>query len=301
MTRTSVPLLVLLTVVSGCGQDYPREAVPLDCSVLDEYEFLNISDFNGGMTGWFFFADPTPGGIPDPNDPAGSNVPPATLEPPGRCNDTGYMQLKAEGHNFWGAGFGDWFHNAPTARANGTGYEGISLWARSPRNFEKSFLLGVDDGRTIQNAPAVPAPMEGEPPEVTRCRPLAAATAADQDLDGDGCIGPGDIAAGTRCRLPPSSDVGSANCYNGGVEAPPSGGARVPLANECGNQFHTWITTTETWQLFRIPFGELVQWPCPNRLRGGIDITDIAKFEILTKQGMTYEIWLDNIAFYRRR
>jgi hypothetical protein len=132
------------------------------------------------------------------------------------------------------------------------------------------------------------------------------ATGADQDLDGDGCLGPGDIVFGniedgTRCRLPPSSDVGTADCYNGGVDAPPSGGARVPLANECGNQFHTWITTTETWQLFLVPWNELVQWPCPNRVQGGIARDDIAKFEIKVKQGMSYEIWLDNIAFYRRR
>lgn len=318
MTRTSVPLLVLLAVVSGCGQDYPRSPVEVDCSVLDEYEFLNISDFTAGSY-WYQFGDPTPGGIPGAT-PMG-DVPVAELPAPGRCNDTRYVEFRVSGHHFWGAGFGEWAHNAPTARANGTDYEGISFWARSPRNVEKTFLFGVDDGRTMIDSPDEPplpdecvcgpvvmGPMCEPNAEqcahreaILRCRPSVLDQGGNQDLDGDGCIGPGDIAAGTRCRLPPSSDVGSANCYNGGVEAPPSGGARVPLANECGNQFHTWITTTETWQLFRIPFEELVQWPCPNRLAGGIDVTDIAKFEIKAKQGMTYEIWLDNIAFYRRR
>jgi hypothetical protein len=42
-----------------------------------------------------------------------------------------------------------------------------------------------------------------------------------------------------------------------------------------------------------------VQWPCPNRLDGGINPADIAKFEIELIQGSTYDIWIDNIAFYR--
>ena len=333
MTRTSVPLLfALLAFATACGEDYPRSAPVVDCSVLDQFDFRNISDFNGGMTGWYYYADATPGGSPDPNA-AETNVPPATLSAPGRCNDTGYLRLTAYGHNFWGAGFADWFHNDLPARADGTDYEGISFWARSPRNVEKTFLFNVDDSRTIVMAPENPAlpdecvcadgdsgdagdagvPCEPNPDlcelrnEILRCLPNSIDQGGNLDLDGDGCIGPGDISGGandpptTRCRLPPSSDVGSANCYGGGVDAPPSGGARVPVANECGNQFHAWITTTETWQLFRIPFGELVQWPCPNRLQGGIDITGLAKFEITTKAGMAYDIWLDNLAFYRRR
>src|SRR5690349_1636626 len=114
MTRSTVPLLVLLAFVAGCGEDYPRSAAAVDCTVLDEYEFRNISDFNGGMTGWYYYADPTPNGIPDPNNPAGTNVEPKSLqalEEPARCGDDGFLMLKAEGHNFWGAGFADWFHN----------------------------------------------------------------------------------------------------------------------------------------------------------------------------------------------
>ena len=41
--------------------------------------------------------------------------------------------------------------------------------------------------------------------------------------------------------------------------------------------------------------------PCPNRLEGGIDHADIAKIEIKFVQGSTYDLWLDNIAFYRQR
>ncbi len=282
---SSAPALsaAALLLALGCSQG-DRQPLPLaDCSVEDGYEFANISNFSGSETGWFRYADPTPGAVPDPTN-EGSNVPVSEIDAPGRCGDTRIMRLEVEGHNFWGAGFGDWAHNAAISRANGTGYEGISFWARSPMNADKEFIFNVDDGRTIVFPP--------DPPTAT---PL------DQDLDGDGLVGPGDIARDTQCRLPPPEELGDVACYNGGVDGPASGGVRVPVANECGNAFHTRITTTETWQLFLIPWAELVQWPCPNRLGGGITQSDIGKFEIKLVQGAHYDIWLDNIAFYRSR
>lgn len=317
MTRKNAGVaLGFLLCAAGCGSDGPRpEAGLVDCAQADGYEFRNISDFSGSQSGWFRYADPTPGSIPDPDklgieDPMapdeGSNVPVTTIDPPGRCGDTRILKLEVEGHNFWGAGFGDWEHNEPASRANGTGFEGISFWARSPVNAEKSFIFNVDDSRTIILPPDPPAADEDVPPPedqpvCVRQLGLPRATSADQDLNGDGCVGPGDIARGTQCRLPPPEELANPVCYNGGVDEPSSAGTRVPAPDECGNAFHTLITTTETWQLFLIPWSELVQWPCPNRLDGGINQADIAKFEIRLMQGMRYEIWLDNISFYRRR
>jgi hypothetical protein len=289
MTRSSVASLGFFFLAVGCGEGDRPETIPVDCSVLDQYEFLNISDFSGSESGWFQYADPTPGGTPNPAVD-GSNVPVSAVDTPGRCGDTRFLKLATSGHNFWGTGFGDWAHNQPSGRANGTGYEGISFWARSPAPAEKSFFLNVDDPRTIILTPD--APDAGLAPP---------ATSADQDLDGDGYVGPGDIARGTTCRLPPPKESGTVPCYGGGIDPPPSGGTRVPEPGECGNSFHTLINTTEQWKLFTIPWKDLVQWPCPNRLEDGIDRTAIAKFEIRLKQGMQYEIWLDNIAFYRRR
>jgi hypothetical protein len=75
----------------------------------------------------------------------------------------------------------------------------------------------------------------------------------------------------------------------------------VPEPGECGNPFHTYITTTQDWQLFVVPWNELVQWPCPNRVVGGIDPSDIRKIEVRLVQGTNYDIWLDDINFYRLR
>jgi hypothetical protein len=288
MTRTTSLLSwgVLLSAL-GCGQDWPRESAVVDCSAGDAYEFLNISDFTSGDSGWFLYADRTPGGVPDPT--VTPNVVVQQVAPPGRCGDVGMVQLLAYGHNEYGAGFGDYAHNAEISRARGTGYEGISFWARSPGNTDKTFMLNVDDGRTIVLPPE--APVTGGPP---------LATSADQDLDGDGLIGAGDIARGTYCRLPPAQDLGRPACYYGGA-LPPATATRVPEPDECGNQFHTYVTTSDDWQLFLLPWSRLQQWPCPNRLAGGIDPADIAKLEIRLAQGTNYDIWLDNIAFYRRR
>src|SRR6185369_17930272 len=117
-----------------------------DCTQGGAYEFDPIFDFTGGMSNWYLYADNTPGGIP--NTDGGSKVNIVQLDPPGRCSDTGIVKLQASGHDFYGAGFGDYYHNSAITRANGTGYEGISFWARSPGNTDKTFMLYVDDGRT---------------------------------------------------------------------------------------------------------------------------------------------------------
>jgi hypothetical protein len=291
MTRaTSILRCAPLLFACGCGEvSAPSNAV--DCSVEDAYEFRNISNFTGDpgtQAGWFLYADNTPGGFPDPR--VTSNVLVTPIPAPGRCGDTSMIQLRAYGHNFYGTGYGSYGNHAPNTRADGTGYDGISFWARSPGASDKTFMLYVDDGRTLLMPLA--APVEGEP--------LPRAMDGDQDLDGDGFMGSGDIAAGTECRIPPPQELGDPACYKGGVQ-PPATPSRVPEPDECGNQFHTYVTTTEQWQLFRIPWKELAQWPCPNRFAGGIDIADIAQIQIELIQGTDYDIWLDNIAFYRLR
>lgn len=274
-------------LVCACGEDARPAPAETDCSATEGVELLNVSDFDGADSGWFQFADPTPGAVPNPAE-EGSNVPVTELPAPGRCGDTRVMKLESRGHNFWGAGFGDWAHNPAASRANGMGYAGISFWARAARDSEKQFFLQVDDGRTLVF-----------PPEAPEGGGLPLATEADQDLDGDGFVGPGDIARGTRCRLPPPEGAGDATCYGGGVGGPPTAGVRVPSPDECGNPFHTRVTVTESWQPYFIPWNELVQWPCPNRLKDGIDPADIAKFQIDLVQGAHYELYIDDIAFYR--
>ena len=294
MTRARALLGCAALVASGCATKARLAAGDVDCTQGDAYEFSPISEFTGGQAGWYLYADNTPGGIPNPA--LTSNVAITQLDPPGRCGDTGIVELQASGHAFYGSGFGDYAHNPDGSRADGEGYEGISFWARSPGNTDKTFMLYVDDGRTIVLPPPPPEPGV-LPPAMP---PPMPGDVGDTDLDGDGLVGPGDIARGTRCRLPPPQALGEPACYRGGAQAPATP-TRVPEPDECGNQFHTYVTTTPDWQLFLLPWDQLIQWPCPNRLEGGIDHADIAKIEIKFIQGSTYDLWLDNIEFYRRR
>jgi hypothetical protein len=263
MTRTiHASICALLLVAPACGSDDRQLVTPgVDCTAANAYELLNIFDFEGSDSGWYLFTDHTPGGVPDPT--ITSNVAVAVLDPP-RCDSHQALEFLAYGNNYWGAGFGDWAHNS--APADGTGYEGISFWARSPGNTDKTFLLSVDDNQTFKASG----------------------------------VAPGDIASGTNCRMPPPQSIGDPSCYYGGTQTPDAV-TRVPEPDECGNSFHTWVTTTEDWQLFLIPWDELVQWPCPNRVAGGINPAQILQFQIRLVQGSHYDIWLDDMNFYRLR
>ena len=138
MTRTiHASICALLLVAPACGSDDRQLVTPgVDCTAANAYELLNIFDFEGSDSGWYLFTDHTPGGVPDPT--ITSNVAVAVLDPP-RCDSHQALEFLAYGNNYWGAGFGDWAHNS--APADGTGYEGISFWARSPGNTDKTFLL----------------------------------------------------------------------------------------------------------------------------------------------------------------
>jgi hypothetical protein len=377
MSRTTAAFVcALLLVAAGCSEGDRLPPGPVNCAVADAYEFLNISGFEASdeMGGWYCYGDPTPGSVPDPEGPPDTDGGAPTVDcgelvvnfvNDNRCGDTRVLKLEAQGHNFWGAGFGDWEHNQAANRApDGTNYEGISFWVRSAPNRNKTFLLRVDDGRTIVLNREVAAPPvvtnddplvsednfvvcedpgrpQAEPgdwdldgdgclglDDIPKCEdhllpqaepgdhdvngdgclgpgecrdPLVPqAQPTDEDLDGDGCLGPGDIVAGTECRLPPPQELGDPPCYRGGVDRPGTV-SRVPAPNECGNYFHTFITVTERWQLMLIPWSTLVQWPCPNRIDGGVNRADIAGFKIEFIQGTHYEVWIDNIAFYRLR
>lgn len=330
-SRKSTSLLALALLAVACGG---RETapVPVDCSVLDSYEFGAIGmDFTGNST-WYSYADPTP-------HPLGDVVSQQSWDVEPRCGDARALRLEAHGYNFWGAGFAN--YNLEETPANGTGYDGISFWARTGTVSDRTFMLYIDDGQTLkairgqpvngvivndadtgeqvctQLCAASPTPVDenadgkddstgciidkGPADTNVACTILPDATGiGDQDFDGDGKLGPGDIVGGTTCRIPPPQAACDPACYYGGAQ-PPAVTACVPSADRCGNQFHKFITTTAQWQFFALPWSELPQWPCPNRLEGGIDPSNIRKFEIKFMQGTSYELFIDNIQFYRQR
>jgi hypothetical protein len=80
-----------------------------------------------------------------------------------------------------------------------------------------------------------------------------------------------------------------------------SSSSRSPAPNECGNYFRSRVETKDTWTLHLIPWSELYQEPTPNRNPDGIDARDIRLLQVAVPLGAQLELWLDDIAFYRRR
>jgi hypothetical protein len=296
--RRSIPTVFLsctLPWTLGCAADRPKAAPPLDCSVVDAYEFKPIYPFEVGQTGWYQAGDCTGGrwdshplvanadGGTDEAD-AGTcvfnanvanattgNVPLERIADGDRCGSAWAAYLQSYGHTDWGSLFGTWDLGANIPPANGADYEGISFWAKNPGGTghargptNKTIWFMVGDFRQVV---AGNSTTTYAPPDDYRCVPA------------------------------PNS--ATAESYNSNNQV--SSGSRSPAPNECGNLFRTRVVTSDGWALHLIPWGALYQEPTPNRNLDGIDARDIRQLQITIPLGATVELWLDDIAFYRRR
>lgn len=179
--QTPITASLLWLVASACSAS-SRPAPPIDCTAGDAYELsAPLRVFDIADDAWFSGADPTGSNAPPvvaPLDPAcaggtggtsatetagtgGSSTGPASIsvaiEPidGGRCGSQTAMVLRSAGHNDWGSLFGDWkLASAPgTAFCdtcgpwNGSGYEGLAIWARAG-NGDKSFTVLLNTWQT---------------------------------------------------------------------------------------------------------------------------------------------------------
>jgi hypothetical protein len=280
----------------SCAADQPKATRPaLDCSLADAYEFKPIYPFEVGQTGWYQAGDCT-GGSWDPHpsvttpdggtaeadagvcvfNPAVAsvmtgNVPLERIPEGERCGSQWAAYMQSYGHSDWGSMFGTWDLGANVPPANGSGYEGISFWARNPDRTghaqgptNKTIWFQVGDWRQVVAANSTtPYP----PPGDFRCVPA-----------------------------PNDATVLSFNSNN-----QVSSASRSPAPNECGNYFRTRVETTNDWQLYLLPWSELYQDPYPSRNLDGIDPRDIRLLQVNIPVGATVELWMDDIAFYRQR
>jgi hypothetical protein len=159
-----------------------RPAVPIDCNAGDAYELsapLRVFDIADDV--WYSGADLTgSNAAPAPAAPSlgcsggtggtsatatagtggsatGSASTSVAIEPieGGRCGSQNAMVLRSAGHTDWGSLFGDWkLASAPgTAFCdacgpwNGSGYEGLAIWARAGDG-DKSFTVLLDTWQT---------------------------------------------------------------------------------------------------------------------------------------------------------
>jgi hypothetical protein len=156
-TRIVLALGLPVAVASGCGDNPEREFV-IDCEgALENYELLEPSFQSFETTAsWFGFGDCTPGAtfdcIPGALDVTLDPMIVPEPIPGGRCDVSQQaLVLRSLGHQDWGSGFGE-FQTAQQQTTNtvpdGSEWDGIALWARSPGNTTKSVQITVSDINT---------------------------------------------------------------------------------------------------------------------------------------------------------
>lgn len=300
--QTSLAAGLLWLAASACSAS-SRPAEPIDCSAGDAYEFsAPLRAFEIPDEAWFSGADPTGSSatpIPTALDPAcaaggttgaggtdtggttaiagtagsatGSASISVTIEPVeggGRCGSQNAMVLRSAGHTDWGSVFGDWkLASAPgTAFCdtcgpwNGTGYEGIAVWARA-KNGDKSVSVLLDTWQTSASGTT-------EADAALVCKIDCSASSGTRSLDETG------------------------NVLSQTYVSPPG---------SCGNSFQRNLNLTEQWQLVLLPFKSFYQELKPNMVTGAMDLAHINGFSLRPAKEANVEIWVDDIAFYKRK
>ena len=189
------------------------------------------------------------------------------IEGGGRCGSLNAMVLRSSGHTDWGSLFGDWkLASDPSACNtcgpwNGGGYEGLAIWARSGSNSDQSVIILLDTWQTS----------------------AAGTTGVDPSLV---CKVDCSVGSGTRSR----DEAGNVTSQT--YVSPPG---------TCGNSFQRTLSVTTQWQLYFLPFSSFYQDLKPNQVSGGIDPSHINGLTLRTAKEAGLELWIDDIAFYRRK
>lgn len=296
--QTSLAAGLLWLAASACSAS-TRPVEPLDCTAADAYELSpSLRVFEVADDIWFNGADPTGStALPTPvaPDPAcatggtggtdagtattagtagtatGSASISVTIEPVeggGRCGSQNAMVLRSAGHTDWGSVFGDWKLASAFGTAfcdacgpwNGTGYEGIAVWARA-KSGDQAVTVLLDTWQT-----SAAGTTEADDPLV--CKVDCNASSGTRSLDETG------------------------NVLSQTYVSPPG---------SCGNSFQRVLNLTDQWQLVLLPFKSFYQERKPNMIKGAMDVAHINGFSLRPAKEATVEIWVDDIAFYKKK
>ena len=260
---------LLVAMLAGCESYSSLIAVPIDCDAEVGYDIHVIGDFETKADFWTA-GDPTPekeitvtlDAIPDG----------------GRCGSRYAARLHSWYNNDWGSLFG--FNQfgtlaSPSGSFSGSSdYEGISFWARAPGNTTKGFTLLLNDPNTLYEK------------NVSNC-------------DVYNIAGVGDT-------VPVTMDPNTGVALSGGTVT------RAIYPDECGNAYAVVMSVTSDWAFYTVSFAAFHQDAKPNRVPNAVLtqagpvpgtglLTDQLKTLIvrMPKEAMT-DLWLDNLAFYRR-
>jgi hypothetical protein len=160
-------LVAALPVAAACNALPERVPTELDCNPYPDIEVSDAKVFAFDQLGeadWYDFTDNTPSGV------AMFGVKDLSGQPHGeRCGNRQALVIDSYGYNDWGAGFTTWTlrESAPVA----TGWEGISFWARTIDESDRSFTLVLQD-RFGSDEARIDNPATDPPTPTRTCRPL---------------------------------------------------------------------------------------------------------------------------------
>jgi|GEM_PF-5387163 len=307
-----VPWLCVGTafVASACGA-VTRQPFEPNCSVLDQYDFKVFQEYwptdsDAGVAGtnrkianWFDYSDNTPTCQISLVQSSALKAPVCgSSKTPG--NFSYAMEIRANTCTYWGAGAShsiparppptDTTSPTPSGYYDGTGFEGIAIWARTPGASFNSVVISLNDADT---APQTRNPVELALDRVPsqRCNQV-----------------PGDATLGTNAGISNANAIAASTQAVGSVQnssvagAGVAGGlpARIPAIGECGNAFQRVLTVTGDWQLYFLPFSTFYQMPYPNLIPTGFDPTTTAEVTITFSKEVLTDLWIGNMSFYRR-
>jgi hypothetical protein len=334
---------VLAFACAACTTWPIAPAPTFDCSVEDGYDFQSIEtyeDTSSNPAAWFSYGDLTPGSVHTQQlSPAVSRLPTLPVEGDGICGSQRALVLVTAGHNDYGSGFGSYCLNNnyadngagsyPCTAQDGTGFEGISFWARDP-----ALPLDSVPGQVITHyvvsdgLPEAGLPDGGLPPGSTivdsgyyDASVLAIGTSQGpftptattkgvtvyfDDKHSSNLALNFNMNAGTKplisdpCILPPVQRTCSTTVDSNGY-ATTAGSGCVPLPRQCGNSFSRIITLTNQWQLYLLPFSDFNQDSFPNRAEEDVDPSTIFTFGMRFPKEAVAEVWISKLRFYRKK
>jgi hypothetical protein len=272
-----------------------REPPPLDCSASAHFELTPYfdpeagtvpeltEDFESGGATWYSYGDTTPGATHSYQIDGGAF--PTEVIPGGRCGSTRALVLRSQGHTDYGSGFGDYHpfddRFGRTGPANASEWEGISFWARSPGDTDKTVWITLSD-RTVDSEGGYCVTDSDRVSVLGAYAGAAASVEAGVDEAG---------------ALPVGATVAAFLGPDGGAVAD----SGIAPEKACGNSFRRLLTTTEEWQFYTLPFDSFHQDPLPTLVSTGIDRSTLYRVIVLVPKEARLELWIDDLGLYRTR
>jgi hypothetical protein len=272
--------LIGLAGLVGCDTYSTFKNAPIDCTADEGYDFdMKDSSEAGSNPSWWCSGDDTPG--------KKAEVAVEAVEGGGRCGSTAATVMRAFHNNDWGSVCG--YNNF--GKKDESAYEGLSFWARSPGNTSKSFEITLGDPNTT----------------------------AATDEQGNPVIDPDTgLQFEQHCVNYPSTTnnnggATSATGPNGESISTSSSASRSTYPEECGNDYGFVRVVTGEWAFYTIPFANFQQDALPNRVPNAF-LTEVGpspgtalltnkirNLQIRMPKEADIQLWLDNVAFYRKR